>query len=112
RTQQAMAARSGEVQRVRQRMSPLIDKANQARDAALAKAKIDLEQKTAQAEAERDRGLAHADKWLKAASDELERRKQRDLQAAADKYEHVTTNARREYDEARAKLEQRLRDGL
>ena len=96
----------------RERFAPGLTNAQRKHEAALAAIAERGAAARAAADAARDLALAAAEAWLQKATREVDNRLDLDLQGAKAHHDQLVAQARRRYDESRAALEQRLRDGL
>jgi hypothetical protein len=108
----AKEKRDAEVQRARNHFLPMIERSKKQRDENLEAVRREYRERTATQSAERDRGRREADDHLQRSLAEIDHRRDAELLATKNKHETQARDSRRRYEEARAALERRLREGL
>jgi hypothetical protein len=104
--------RDAEVQRARDHYTPIIERSAKNRDEKLTAVRGEYRERVTNLKAERDDAAAAAEETLRRQLAELDSRRDRDLALAGDRHAAAERDIRRRYDEARAELERRLREGL
>ena len=109
---EATQRRDAEVQRARDHYLPIIDRSAKNRDEKLTAVRGEYRERLATVKAEREDATRAAEQTLQRQLADLDQRRDRDLALAGDKHAAAERDIRRTYDEARAALERRLREGL
>ena len=109
---EAAQRRDSEVQRARDHFLPIIERSAKNRDEKLTSVRGEYRDRLAAVKAERDDAIAAAAETLRRQIADLDARRDRDLALAGDRHATAERDIRRNYDEARAELERRLREGL
>ena len=112
RIAQARQKRDAEVRRARDHYLPLIDRSAKQRDERLLALRGEYRERLGKLNAQRDEARRSADESLQKQLADLDARRDRDLALAADKHGGHSRDSRSRYEEARADLERRLREGL
>ncbi len=110
--EKAQRRRDAEVNAAKERIAPILANANAKREAVEQQVRARRQTSLARIQSEHNKGLADAEKWQKSALTELSDQQQKQLDAAQQKFDLLTRESRRKYEQARSNLERRLANGL
>jgi hypothetical protein len=108
----ARQKRDAEVKRARDHFLPIIDRSKKMRDDNLEAVRREYRERVAGFTAERDQARREAEELLQRNLAELDHRRDAELLSAKNRHEAQTRDSRKRYEDARAALERRLREGL
>jgi DNA segregation ATPase FtsK/SpoIIIE, S-DNA-T family len=112
RLSEAKAERDLEVQSKKDRYAPLLTQARSIRDTNLRDVQQEFVTKSAALELVRDKAVQDANAWIERKLAETQQRCNADVKNARENLDQKNALIQRRYEEARADLERRLREGL
>jgi energy-coupling factor transporter ATP-binding protein EcfA2 len=112
RIAEARQKRDAEVQRAKDHYLPIIERSAKQRDEKLLALRTEYRERLARLTAERDDARRVAEESFQRQIADMDARRDRDLALAADKHGAQERESRTRYEQARAELDRRLREGL